>query len=476
MSSKRSIRLSLPVFRFFSQSFSLQSWLFFLLFGPALSLEEASAQSVSPCLQKAEQTDEDTPSPTPVPSALAQAIDTNGGWAPASAEYVRRVDGKDGKWAAKCNIERVPASVAYENKEWRPPHDRPIILVNFTSYPGKEWRAQSEWTKQNFAEDDEFGKFDFFVKVETVTELIANKMRLAQDSEKARYGNDDPEDNTIAGQPDTAYKHDSYVTKVRDYVRDRMTNFDDRVDKTKRAASEKDMISDEDPRRRRWYVFDRGGRIPEYLLEDFRPPPFFLKGSNQLFEKEQNTHGQFRTNGPDRICKATGKPPKDDAHEHLTVEHNWGHFTLALGTSGTGALFHKHGPAANTVLFGRKRWFVWPTRSPQFSAMRKGRSGEPFTPFWRLVPESRSRPDSADAEAEDTSSVDANAAKVSMERWVASKFGYRHPHWQSWFGKWGWECEQGPGEMMFIPGDFDHGVLNYGETVAVVAEYKVRFG
>lgn len=378
-----------------------------------------------------------------------------GGWRPVSEAYERRIHGTD--FRPRCNIERLPAAVAYD-PNWRPPKDRPVIFTNFTTQPNFVWPAQFRWTKQNLARQDSEALYDFFIKVETITEVLLGKFRLGLEAEAKAAGK---EETGIKGtQYVEAYQKEHYVQRLPEYVKNVMSKYDDR-DQDFIVGSNKTygrVVHGE--LQKLWYVFDRSTRIPEALIADIRPPPFFSLPTDVWGDLKK---------GDLRYYQRTLKI--DPYADWPTRQHHWGHSTLALGVSGTGAIFHKHGPAANTVLFGKKRWFVYDERYGEREEFKKWKvsqreGGVGFEPLWKLVPRKKEAGLAGWGEAE---------KKVTMEHWAVSENGYRHPDFQEFWKDVGWECTQEAGEMIWVPGGQMHAVLNYGETIAVILEHKGPF-
>jgi hypothetical protein len=89
-------------------------------------------------------------------------------------------------------------------------------------------------------------------------------------------------------------------------------------------------------------------------------------------------------------------------------------FHLLVGPEGSGAPAHFHTGAVNALLFGRKRWFLYP----------------PSAAFW---------------------------SKKAALPWLMDGDGIGEPI----------ECVQQPGDIMFVPATWGHAVLNVEDTVAV---------
>eukprot|EP00750_Incisomonas_marina_P026099 INCI5869.9.p1 GENE.INCI5869.9~~INCI5869.9.p1 ORF type:complete len:668 (+),score=114.18 INCI5869.9:958-2961(+) len=105
---------------------------------------------------------------------------------------------------------------------------------------------------------------------------------------------------------------------------------------------------------------------------------------------------------------------------------------LYLGPANAGTQFHSHTTAWNVLLYGEKRWFMYP-------------------PYLRDIAESNHY-------ANDT---------VSMAEWVNSSY----PHVQNYV----FECTQHPGDMFLVPGRWEHAILNTKDSIGLanqVGEYQ----
>ena len=116
-------------------------------------------------------------------------------------------------------------------------------------------------------------------------------------------------------------------------------------------------------------------------------------------------------------------------------QQKWGEakLRLALGGSRSGLIFHYHRAALNALFAGRKRWFVFDSgdREMPRSLVMRSKQGVPYT----------------------------------MSEWI--ELVYPREELQAKWKLRGWECTQEPGDLLYVPNNFIHGVLNLGETVAV---------
>ncbi|XP_031570533.1 2-oxoglutarate and iron-dependent oxygenase JMJD4-like [Actinia tenebrosa] len=93
-----------------------------------------------------------------------------------------------------------------------------------------------------------------------------------------------------------------------------------------------------------------------------------------------------------------------------------------LGGSGSGVSFHKHADAWNGVVYGRKRWFLYPVE---------------FTPPGGVWP------------------------SFSQREWFNKVYPTLRPKQMPQ------ECVQEAGEIMYLPESYYHGTINIGDTVAI---------
>ncbi|KAH3876399.1 uncharacterized protein LOC127868474 isoform X3 [Dreissena polymorpha] len=154
------------------------------------------------------------------------------------------------------------------------------------------------------------------------------------------------------------------------------TSFTEYVDK---LMSDKDQIGEP------YYVFDRLFYNGSYLTETLRPPNYF--------------------------------EIKDGVDDSI----------FFLGSSGSGVSFHKHADAWNGVVFGRKRWFLYPVEQ---------------TPPGGVYP------------------------GYTMREWIEHIYptltAVNRPI----------ECIQEPGEILYLPESTYHGTVNLGDTIALGIQKK----
>lgn len=113
---------------------------------------------------------------------------------------------------------------------------------------------------------------------------------------------------------------------------------------------------------------------------------------------------------------------------------------LGLGGAGSGIMFHAHHFALNALFAGHKRWFIYPSNKitdafigEQFEAAKRAHGGAfPFD---------------------------------STGSWVDHI--YPLPSFQRKWQRVGFECVQGPGDLLYIPRGLSHGTLNLDETLAL---------
>lgn len=103
---------------------------------------------------------------------------------------------------------------------------------------------------------------------------------------------------------------------------------------------------------------------------------------------------------------------------------------LAMGGDGSGGGFHTHGDTLAVCLVGTKRWFIRRPGVPQ--ATRRG-----AREFYRSI-----------------------NATASGRRRLSD--GY-------------WHCTQGAGDVVYVPPDLEHSVVNHGESLAVAMQFYTQF-
>lgn len=96
---------------------------------------------------------------------------------------------------------------------------------------------------------------------------------------------------------------------------------------------------------------------------------------------------------------------------------------LAIGGAGTGAPAHYHKAAVNSLIYGQKRWWLWPPAHAQYSAMPVG-------------------------------------------EWVAAG----GPEAATGEGRPPLSCVQRAGDVLYLPDFWGHAVLNQKPSVAVATE------
>ena len=115
---------------------------------------------------------------------------------------------------------------------------------------------------------------------------------------------------------------------------------------------------------------------------------------------------------------------------------------LALGRNGSGLVFHMHDLAINALAAGRKRWFVFNNKERSFFSCQRSY----YSCLGFVMRSKGGRP-------------------LSMRQWLHTV--YPRAAFQATWRRRGWECVQAAGEVFFVPGLLQHGVVNIGETLAV---------
>lgn len=108
---------------------------------------------------------------------------------------------------------------------------------------------------------------------------------------------------------------------------------------------------------------------------------------------------------------------------------------LALGRSATGNSWHSHGPAMLALVAGHKRWLIMkPRMSGAVPLLEEAQMNGMPTKSWLAAAEAQSGDDSP---------------------WEAGAV---------------WDCEQQAGEIIFVPDEFSHAVLNDGLVMGVAVQ------
>ena len=127
------------------------------------------------------------------------------------------------------------------------------------------------------------------------------------------------------------------------------------------------------------------------------------------------------------------------------LDHN--KVAVFVGADLQGGSFHHHeGSAFNTVIFGKKRWIL-------YSSKRE-----------REEPTRRQRIADVNQYAAATDGVIANSSE-----WMRQL--YPDPYRNSEIRRYGYDCIQHAGDMMFVPKEWLHMVVNIGDTVGLVVSY-----
>ena len=121
----------------------------------------------------------------------------------------------------------------------------------------------------------------------------------------------------------------------------------------------------------------------------------------------------------------------------------WGRALFYVGPEGSGVNFHQHTNAWNALFFGRKRWFLFPPYAifgPTALPMRETRTPDLNTATPLLT----------------------RNASWSVEEW------YRTFHPQ--LADAAVECVQEAGELLYVPTNWYHGILNLAPSVGIAVE------
>ena len=117
---------------------------------------------------------------------------------------------------------------------------------------------------------------------------------------------------------------------------------------------------------------------------------------------------------------------------------------FGLGGKDSGVMFHSHKFAVSAVFAGHKRWLIYdeklhgPNRSFLKSQLQKAKRRNP------------------------------SFLLNSMKSWIVNILPM--PEVQEWWHRAGWDCVQGPGDLLFVPEGLHHGTVNLDETVSLSAQ------
>jgi hypothetical protein len=115
--------------------------------------------------------------------------------------------------------------------------------------------------------------------------------------------------------------------------------------------------------------------------------------------------------------------------------------------SGSGAPIHFHGDAWNAIAYGRKRWFLFRPDIAMYTTM-------PIADW--LVREYPATPTPATLHPHPHLHAHTHTHHPQ----------YRHRHLRPQ------EVVQEAGDVLFVPRDWAHGVVNLGNTIGVACEFK----
>ncbi len=170
------------------------------------------------------------------------------------------------------------------------------------------------------------------------------------------------------------------------------------------------------------YLFDRGG--------------FFAQpGASELLSRLPFPAGLIHQRTRDE------EPPSlmgfilDGNNERGEPVPSWDNYLL-LGRNGSSVGFHAHADSVVALLFGAKRWFLFPPGATPRPRWRDPRGMETWA--WQ---HSRGEGEPAAAGTESGSKM--------------------------------LECVQRPGELLYVPEGWHHATLNYGETLAVAQQARI---
>lgn len=170
--------------------------------------------------------------------------------------------------------------------------------------------------------------------------------------------------------------------------------------------------------------FVDGPRFREVLSENTEPPYVFQR---QMFSEEElrRLFPGFRAGGPKKgekqhdpvALEGASLPDAAVALEEL----KFGDHIVMLGAAGSGASIHEHGEAVSGLLFGRKHWVLWENKN---------------TP------------------------LGGNPSDHYISNWFRTVRLVEPPGRR-------YEVVQNPGELLYIPDGYYHGVLNTEDSFSI---------
>ena len=178
------------------------------------------------------------------------------------------------------------------------------------------------------------------------------------------------------------------------------------------------------------YFFDRKIAIPKGMLEDCHPFPMPTR--------------QYLDN-PDRGTMYA--PSKKKKVRHIPDTELWrDHLAISIGSDLQGLSFHHHAAAWNVVIFGTKRWILY--NPAQFE---KNQTKLQFI----------------------TRDLSTKLLLPSYE-WIRQL--YPVPERKAEIRAHGHDCIQQAGDLMYVPKQWLHQVVNIGDTVSVISEKGLGIG
>ena len=167
------------------------------------------------------------------------------------------------------------------------------------------------------------------------------------------------------------------------------------------------------------YVFDRSLRMPDSLMKDAEPFPM-----------------------PTRQYKEDYKNYMDSK---LPSRELWmDHLALTIGRDLQGLTFHRHNAAWNTVVFGAKRWILYDGARFEHNITRLKRMTRDVV----------------------------NPVQPTGPLWI--KTLYHKNERMEEIRTYGHDCIQHAGDMIYVPDQWAHMVVNIGDTVAIVSERGLK--
>ncbi len=202
---------------------------------------------------------------------------------------------------------------------------------------------------------------------------------------------------------------------------------------------------------RPWYVF-KGHPIPKLsedpekslvLYEDMVTPAV-IQGAFERLKSFDPVEKSIKESQTSKIPEEIGDKRKSNRFYHSSRAH-FVNAQWALGDKGSGAPIHFHNSAWNALIYGAKKWIIYP---PAHMIMSK----EHILDFI----------ENEVSTLEEKPRKEFNLPSKDVNKMITVKAPRARPS----------SCVQTAGDIMIIPENWSHGVLNIQQSVAVATEAK----